>query len=133
MKFHSCHYKFYSACKSAKNFTPNSFQFISVLSWNRSSVFLYCTMYFYMLILSLHSKHMHLVYWNDFVNRYIVCIWYLLDLHRLQFWRLSVFSFLYKFLLFSIRNRTSNYSSRISCFGSFLFTQPLDSLYVFFL
>ena len=85
MKFHSCHYKFYSACKSAINFTPNAFQFISMLSWNRSSIFLYCTMYFYMLLLSLHSKHMHLVHWNDFVNRYIVCIWYLLELHRHQF------------------------------------------------
>ena len=39
MKFHSYHNKFYSACKSAKNFTPNTFQFISILSWNRSSVF----------------------------------------------------------------------------------------------
>jgi len=30
------------ACKSATNFTPKSFQFISTCNWNRSSVFLCC-------------------------------------------------------------------------------------------
>jgi len=60
---------------------------------------LYYTMYFYMLLLWLHSKHMHLVCWDDFSNRYIVSSLSLVLVKSSQtaiLMPFSFFSFLYE-------------------------------------
>ena len=82
-----------------------------------------------MLFLLLHSKHMYLVYWDDFVNRYIVYISYLLDLHRLQFVPLSFFLFFINSYFLAYETKWAIIPLGLAALDLF-FTQPVDSLYV---